>query len=67
MVKKKKKMTHGGFRKDSGRKPFLIDAVKKLFRLEPRHIQVLQNYATKESLDGGCNAALRDILDKHEF
>lgn len=63
----KKKATVGGFREGSGRKPVLQNPVKKLFRLEPRHIKVLERYAASHRMSGGCNEALRDILDSYEF
>ena len=67
MPKVQKKSKVGGFREGSGRKPVLENPIPKLFRLEPRHVNTLKQFAKRNKLVGGCSEALRVILDTFDF
>lgn len=51
----------------AGRPVMLNKPVKKLFRLEPRHVKILERYAKTNKLSGGCNEAMRHILDTYDL
>ena len=59
---KKKKSKQGGKRPGAGRKAFLDKPVKLLLTLEQQHVDKLDEYAERRTLQGRA-AAVRSLID----